>query len=107
MAVKVSKPFYTGINVCNSLPNDIKKIKNEDIFKEKVKTYLMMEFKNVEMEIFTKEEIGLCNYSINILVFMAFVYGWNLKEPNENTLCLLVSSLPIVLSSYAVFVKGP
>ena len=46
--------FYTGINDWNSLPNSIKEIKSEDLFKEKVKAHLMMETKNEEKELFTK-----------------------------------------------------
>ena len=46
--------FYTGINDWNSLPNSIKEIKSEDLFKEKVKAHLMMESKNEEKELFTK-----------------------------------------------------
>ena len=46
--------FYTGINDWNSLPNNIKEIKNEDLFKKKVKEHLMMETKNEELKLFTK-----------------------------------------------------
>ena len=46
--------FYTGINDWNSLPNSIKEIKNEDLFKDKVKTHLMMETRKEERKMFTK-----------------------------------------------------
>ena len=57
LVVEAKEPklfFYTGINDWNSLPNSIKEIKNEDLFKEKVKTHLMMETRNEERKMFTK-----------------------------------------------------
>ena len=48
------KTFYTGINDWNALPNSIKEIKNEDMFKEKVKMHLMKEMENNEKKLFTK-----------------------------------------------------
>ena len=46
--------FYTGINDWNALPNSIKEIKSEDMFKEKLKMHLMKEMENDEKKQFTK-----------------------------------------------------
>ena len=54
LAVRVPKPFYTGINYWNSLPSNIKEIKNEDLFKKKVKEHLMMEMEKEENDSYTK-----------------------------------------------------
>ena len=47
--------FYTGINDWNALPNSIKEIKNENMFKEKLKMHLMKEMENEEKKQFTKK----------------------------------------------------
>ena len=47
--------FYTGINDWNALPNSIKEIKSEDMFKEKLKMHLMKEMENDEKKQFTKK----------------------------------------------------
>ena len=46
--------FYTGINDWNALPNNIKEIKNKDLFKNKVKEHLMTEMEEEENDSFTK-----------------------------------------------------
>ena len=46
--------FYTGINDWNALPNNIKEISNEDLFKNKVKEHLMTEMEKEENDSFTK-----------------------------------------------------
>ena len=46
--------FYTGIKDWNALPNNIKEIKNEERFKEKIKEHLMMEMEKEEKKIYAK-----------------------------------------------------
>ena len=45
---------YTAIKDWNSLPSTIKEMKSENLFKEKVKKYLVQLMKNEEMDIFDK-----------------------------------------------------
>ena len=45
---------YTAIKDWNSLPSTIKEMKSENLFKEKVKKYLVQLMKNEEMDIYDK-----------------------------------------------------